>query len=296
MVAFALTLRMIPPIPSEHQHPFDVIGFCLCGLASSCLLYGMELIGQPGENWSLAVSLMIGSLFAGSLMIVHLLRTPHPLFDLRVFWYPTFQVTMLGRFVPHGGGIDQFSVSTTVSSGVWLQRSEVRVFDARYFRGKSGDETCNDIHAQALWDPARLDRERTDLCSDTLGLHGNPGPDPSAGHHGDSVCRGLSRSMQFTCLNTLAFSDIPPTLTGQANVIFSLGRQLHIGVGIAAAALSLRLSSLWTGSSIDLATAVPSLIDFQITLGLIGGMVVISTFDSWRLAHDAAAEVTGHRI
>ncbi len=297
VMAFTLTLRMIPPIPSEHQHPFDVIGFCLCGLASSCLLYGMELIGQPGENWSLAVSLLIGSLFAGSLMIVHLLRTPHPLFDLRVFWYPTFQVTMLG------GGLFRMVVGSTsflfpqlFQVGFGYSAAKSGFLMLAIFAGNLGMKPATTFMLRR-YGIRRVLIVNGLICAVTLwACTAIQAQTPMLVIMAILFAGGLSRSMQFTCLNTLAFSDIPPTLTGQANVIFSLGRQLNIGVGIAAAALSLRLSSLWTGSSIDLATAVPSLIDFQITLGLIGGMVVISTFDSWRLAHDAASEVTGHRI
>ena len=55
---------------------------------------------------------------------------------------------------------------------------------------------------------------------------------------------GLSRSMQFTAINTLAFADVPAAKMSGANTLFNMAQQMAMGVGIALAAVALRLAML----------------------------------------------------
>ena len=51
---------------------------------------------------------------------------------------------------------------------------------------------------------------------------------------------GLSRSMQFTALNTLAFVDIPKTLMSSATSFAAVVQQMGMGLGVAVGAVALR--------------------------------------------------------
>ena len=60
---------------------------------------------------------------------------------------------------------------------------------------------------------------------------------------------GLCRSMQFTCLSTLAFADIPKPELSSATSFFSMITQMSMGMGVAVGAIALRLAGVLDGNS-----------------------------------------------
>ena len=57
---------------------------------------------------------------------------------------------------------------------------------------------------------------------------------------------GLSRSMQFTGISSLAFAEVPQTEMSSANTLFSTSLQLANGLGVTLGALSIRAGALIT--------------------------------------------------
>jgi len=102
---------------------------------------------------------------------------------------------------------------------------------------------------------------------------------------------GLSRSMQFTCLATLAFVDIPKPLMSSATSFISVVTQLGMGMGVAVGAVALRLAA-WMRSE---QTGVPSLTDFHVAFALVSVIALLAVFDCFGLERNAGAEVSGHR-
>ncbi|MDU6412805.1 MAG: MFS transporter, partial [Yersiniaceae bacterium] len=102
---------------------------------------------------------------------------------------------------------------------------------------------------------------------------------------------GLTRSMQFTALNTLAFSEVPQPRMGGANTLFNKSQQLGGGLGIALGALALRAGEwLAPGSG-----AAPSLAAFHfafIMMGLLALLAVADTFTLGTTAGDSVRQKT----
>jgi hypothetical protein len=73
---------------------------------------------------------------------------------------------------------------------------------------------------------------------------------------------GLTRSLQFSALNSPAFADVPSEQTGAANTLANVVQQLTFGFGVATAAAAVHLASLL---SHDAATG-PTLTDFRTPL------------------------------
>jgi hypothetical protein len=103
---------------------------------------------------------------------------------------------------------------------------------------------------------------------------------------------GLCRSMQFTSLNTLGFSDIPSSHMSATTTFYSMVTQLTMGMGIAAGAIGLRTASLLRGDS----TGTPNLMDFHISFGLIAAISLVSVFDFLKLEPGAGSVVSGHKL
>ena len=102
---------------------------------------------------------------------------------------------------------------------------------------------------------------------------------------------GVSRSMQFTSLTTLAFADIPKPSLSSATTFFSMVTQMSMGMGVAVGAVALRLAALLSRNR----GIAPTVKDFHIAFVLIALMALIAVVDCVTLDVNAGAEVSGHR-
>jgi fucose permease len=102
---------------------------------------------------------------------------------------------------------------------------------------------------------------------------------------------GLSRSMQFTSINTIAFVDIPKTLLSSASSFYAVAQQLSMGMGAAVGAMTLRIAAWVHGTS----SSMPSTSDFHIAFALISLIALLGVADSITLDKNAGAEVSGHK-
>ena len=100
---------------------------------------------------------------------------------------------------------------------------------------------------------------------------------------------GFSRSLQFTCINALGYADIPNSLMSNASSLSSMGQQLTISVGVAIAALALRVGMTMHHSTVLSAHDITPAFILTGGLGLIGALSFIS------LPHHAGAELAGRR-
>jgi len=102
---------------------------------------------------------------------------------------------------------------------------------------------------------------------------------------------GLTRSLQFSALNSLAFADVPSEQTGAANTLANVVQQLTLGFGIAAAAAAVHLAALLHRD----AAMGPTLMDFRTAIVAAAIMAAVSTLDALALSPDAGSLVSGHR-
>jgi hypothetical protein len=103
---------------------------------------------------------------------------------------------------------------------------------------------------------------------------------------------GLSRSMQFTAVGTLAFADIAKPEMSNATSFFSMIAQMSMGMGVAVGAIALRVAGFLDGNS----TGGPTTKEFHIAFLLVAVLSVLATLDCFVLAPDAGATVSGHRL
>jgi Na+/melibiose symporter-like transporter len=103
---------------------------------------------------------------------------------------------------------------------------------------------------------------------------------------------GASRSMQFTCMTTLAYTEIPHSRMSRANGFLSAVMQLSMGMGVAIGAITLRLIAHARGHS----AAAPQLRDFHLAMLCMAVVALGPVFDSLGLPPDAGATTSGHRL
>jgi MFS family permease len=102
---------------------------------------------------------------------------------------------------------------------------------------------------------------------------------------------GLSRSMQFTAVGTLAFADITKPDMSTATSFFSMITQMSMGMGVAVGAIALRLAGYLTGNSVG----APTTKEFHVAFLLVAVLSVLATLDCFILDRDAGAAVSGHQ-
>jgi MFS family permease len=102
---------------------------------------------------------------------------------------------------------------------------------------------------------------------------------------------GITRSLQFTGISTLTYADIPPERLSAATSLASTAQQLAIGIGIALAAVLLRLAAFSHRASMQQHT----LGDFRIAFCALGVVALLQMVAFSRLAPDAGDLVSGSR-
>jgi MFS family permease len=98
---------------------------------------------------------------------------------------------------------------------------------------------------------------------------------------------GMTRSMHFTTVNTLAFADIAPAERAGASTLAAMSQQLASTLGVAFAALALSVSQYWRGAH------APGLADFRYALWAAAAVMLAATLWTLRLPRDVGAEVAG---
>jgi predicted MFS family arabinose efflux permease len=101
---------------------------------------------------------------------------------------------------------------------------------------------------------------------------------------------GLTRSMQFSAYNTLAFADIGKDRLAPANTLFSTVFQLAMGLGVALGALGVR----WGQLALErFGVGGMAAGQFRLAFVLVALVGLLAMADTLRLAADAGAKAVG---
>ena len=102
---------------------------------------------------------------------------------------------------------------------------------------------------------------------------------------------GGSRSLEFSCLTTLAYTEVPSDRMSRANGFLSAIMQLSLGMGIAVGAITLRLAAHAHGHT----ASMPQLRDFHTAIFVVAILALGPVIDALGLPHNAGASTSGHR-
>jgi len=259
-IRFALTLingDRAPSVPS-----FDLPGFLLCGGACISLAYGFELLGQSVMPWAEITAFIGAGLLLGTLALRHLRRAEQPLISLVALRIPTYAMTL------RGGSL--FRVSVTMVPFLLLLMFQLGFGLGPFVSGL----LIIPLFAGSL--ATKIVTTRM-LCR--------------YGFRRILLANGLTRSLQFSALNSLAFADVPPEHMSTTNTLANVLQQLTLGLGITAAAAAVHLAALLHREAVG----GPTLTDFRIAIVAAAIVTAVSTLDALALSQDAGSLVSGHR-
>jgi EmrB/QacA subfamily drug resistance transporter len=281
-----LVLRYIPSHVAGAPRRFDVRGFVYTAAALVALIQGLALFAEaPGER-GFGVALAAAGVALGVLAVRHARRHPTPLLDLQAARDPTFVVStlsagLLGRvaiqatpfLLPlmfqigfHASAFEAGLMLLVYMAGNLLMKIATTRLLRRYgFRtivvvnGLAGAVAIAGCALLTPHWPVAL------LCA-TL------------------VAAGMTRSMQFTALNTMAFADIAPAARAGATTMAAVSQQIGAALGVAWATLALAAHQrLGGGRPLQAA-------DFQFAFLACAVLMAVSALWSLRLRRDAGAE------
>jgi hypothetical protein len=288
MRRLALALRIIPRDSRDVEKQFDWVGFVLIGACCFALMYGLDLVGRDGASWAAACLSIGGGIAIGAIAALHAKSRTNPLVDFRAMRIRSYAMTIWGGSlfriaigsVPFllpllfqvGFGLSAFAsglLVLAVFAGNLLIKPFttpiLRRFSFRAVLVVNGLLNVAAIFACAFLTPAT----------------------PVVIIVGLLFISGMTRSMQFTALGTLAFAEISENQMSGANTLLNIAQQMAMGMGIALGAVALRFAALFDPS----AAGIIPLANFQIAFVIVGLIAIVGVVDAWRLHPRAGDEL-----
>lgn len=290
LAGLALVARFVPGDRVSEATPFDWPGFFLTSLGLAVMLYGLERLAHP-EDGLLPTAGSIGiGVVIGWFAVRHLLQARHPLLDLSAFKILTFAISTLAAGTVFRVAINAtpFLLPLLFQVGFGLRPVDAGLLVLAYFLGNLGMKTVTTPTLRRFGFRTVMVVNGM-IASLAIMACGAISPQtPLALTVALMLVAGLTRSMQFTALNTLAFADIGAPQRSSAATLSSMLQQIAMLFGVAIAAAILNLSQIVRGE------AVPDLADFRITFVAIGLLGLAAAMRFLVLPANAGAEVSGH--
>jgi len=244
-IGLALAILLIPNARGETRGPFDWSGFGLTGLASLGLIYSLEQVSRYAIDWFVTAPLMALSLAAGFRAFRHAERVAHPLLDLSPFAVPSFAITVSGGVLFRTAiSAAPFLLPLMFQLAFGLDPLTSGLLLLAVFAGNLGMKPATNIvlatfgfRPTLIWNGALA--MATILACGLL-----TAATPWAVIVALLFVSGLTRSMEFTTINALSFCDLDNARMSGANTLFSMLQQMGNALGVAGAAVALRVAAL----------------------------------------------------
>ncbi|WP_321842015.1 DHA2 family efflux MFS transporter permease subunit [Paraburkholderia bannensis] len=282
---------IVPNLRGEQRRPLDVVGLVLSGAALTAILYGAELASQPGENPWRAAALVAAGVLVGAIAFVHAKRHPTPLVDVSTLKIPTFSVTVVtGSITRIGIGAAPYLMPLLFQIGFGLSAFKSGLLLLASALGNLGMKalTTRILERWGFRAVAMVDVTIAGLSMIACGLLT---PEvPLAIVLIVVFVYGVTRSMQFSTLATLAYADVAQPQMSGASTLWSAAAQMTNGLGIAFGALALRVAASFHGET---SGHVFTLDDFRLAFLGAGVLTLLSVWGYAQMARDAGQNVGG---
>jgi EmrB/QacA subfamily drug resistance transporter len=286
-----LVWRYVPDQREGVSGPLDIPGFLLSALGLTLFLAGLEAFTQGTARLPLVALLLAGGVVLGVVATWHFRRVAHPLLDLSPFGVRTFALSTLsaGTALRTAINATPFLIPLFLQLGFGLDAVTAGTYLLVYFAGNLAMKTVTTRMLRSFGFRRVLVINGL-IATGSIAACGllTPATAPVVISALFFVA-GLSRSMQFTALNTLGFADIAPAQRSSASTLSSMLQQVSMLLGVAISAAILNVASLAR------AGAGLALDDFRWAFFVVGAIGIAASLRFLALAPDAGAEVSGHR-
>jgi EmrB/QacA subfamily drug resistance transporter len=286
LLGIALATRFIENLRAEQRESFDLMGMVLAGLGIAGVAFGLSVLGLDFLPWSVVAALITaGAFFIGAYMM-HARRTPSPVIDLTLFRLPTFRASVAGGFIFRLGiGALPFLLPLMLQLGFGMTPFQSGLIT---FTSALGAITMKVVATALL----RRFGFRTILIADALISSAFLGAcatftrmTPVTVIVSLLLIGGFFRSLQFTCINAIAYDEVESSRISRATALVTVSRQLAIAAGVAFGAVAVELTLHLRGGG----TLVAS--DFAPAFLAVAAVSALSALIFMGLSPDAGAEL-----
>jgi EmrB/QacA subfamily drug resistance transporter len=293
IIGMVLSVLWIPNLREDKVKPFDWIGFALSSSACVTFMYGMELVGRENATWGTTLFYLICGCALAVLAVIHFRRSVTPLLSLDLLKIKSFAITI------EGGSLFRIAISVSpfllplmFQVGFGLNAFQSGILMLGLFVGNLSMKPATTAVLRRFGFRAVLIWNGILTAILMLGCAAIFPQTPRTIILAVLFVNGLCRSMQFTCLSTLAFADVPKPELSSATSFFSMITQMSMGMGVAVGAILLRVGGLLDGNS----HGTPTTKEFHIAFLLVAVLTLLATVDCFTLDPEAGSAVSGHRL
>jgi EmrB/QacA subfamily drug resistance transporter len=249
LAGIAATLRFLPELESHPPGRLDLKGFLLSGIAASGIVFGMSVVSLPALPPSVGLMAVLAGIISAFTYIRHARRVDAPVLRLSLLEKPIFRVALTSSALFRVG-----AGSTPFLLPLMLQLS----FGMNPFQ--SGMITfvsvigAISVKLAAASTFARYGFRKVLLVNalatsvTLLAMAGLTKETPLILIYILLFSTGFTRSLFYTGLNALSYSEIEPPDMAQATALNASVQQLSLATGIAIAGAILEASSYVTGA------------------------------------------------
>ena len=290
LFGIALATRYIEDFRAADLERFDLVGMLLAGVGIAGVAFGLSVLGLDFLPWTTVAALIAGGSIFIAAYVVHAKRTPAPIIDLTLFRLHTFRASVTGGFVfrigigalpfllplmlqlgfgmtPFGSGLITFTAAIGAMGMKAAAATVLRRFGFRTIL------VVNCLVSAAFLAACAAFTKTTPVAAMVTVL----------------LVGGFFRSLQFTCINTIAYAEIEPAQVSRATSLVTVSRQLALSAGVAFGALVVELVVHYRGG-----TGGPLLAtDFAPAFLAVAAVSTLSLIIFARLPADAGAELSG---
>ena len=289
VLGLVLAARYMPNVRSGSVRRMDWTGFALAGPGVACLISGLTLAGSEVIPVGFAYGLVAFGIVLCALYVRHAGRCDAPLLDLTLLRLQTFRTSVLGGglfrlgigaipfllplMLQVGFGLSPFQSGMITFAGAF--GALLMKFAARPILRRFGFRQVLTYNAL--------------ICAGLISFYALFTPEtPALLIAMVLVVASFFRSLQFTCLNAAAYSDVTERSMSGATSLVGVAQQLFLSSGVAMAAFILEALRAARGAK----ELVPD--DFSYAFLVVAGLTAMAAGLHARLPADAGASVSGH--
>jgi EmrB/QacA subfamily drug resistance transporter len=290
IAAIILATALMPDIRVERVPPLDGRGFFLSGIGLSCFVFGLTVMGRgllPG--WTPTLLMLIGAVFIG-LYLRHARDTAEPILDLRLTRIETFRAGLVGGSLFRiGVGAVPFLLPLMFQLAYGMSAFQSGLIT---FMAAAGAIAMKLGAARLIrrYGFRTLLLANGVLASVSIAVMGFlSASTPYVLAVALLFVGGFLRSLQFTALNAMAYSDIDHAQTSHATSLYTVAQQLSLSLGVVLAAFVLEAAQ-WLRAEDTLTPA-----DFTIAFTVVALCSLAAVFQYAALSPQAGASVSGKK-
>lgn len=290
ILAIILASLLMPNPTVDRVPPLDVKGFLLSGAGLSALIFGLTVMGRdllPG--WSPTALVIAGAVLC-ALYVRHARMTANPILDLRLLRIETFRAGVVGGSLFRiGVGAVPFLLPLMfqLAYGMSAFQSGLITFVAAAGAISMKLGAARLIRRFGFRRLLLVNGLMASVSISIMGLLSSSTPYVLA--ISLLFIGGFLRSLQFTALNAMSYSDVDHAQASYATSLYTVVQQLSLSLGVVLAAFVLEAAQ-WSRAE---ETLTP--MDFTIAFFVVAACSVSAVFQFIALSPKAGESVSGKR-